>query len=463
MPNQIIPVQWGKPLRKSEVNTLDKVNELIDFINNSSIHELDLIASDAGREIVTGTSTQLARLEVYGESVQGGTPTPDNPVPVQVVGGRNLIPYPYAASSGTYSGVTATINEDGRISLSGTATANVYLNLIAQESAITLGAGSYTLSAVGLTDSINMTLGHIVGGSGQYLTAVTAAAPTRTITFTDTEQIFGYVYIPSGETVNTTLAIQLEAGTHATPYTPYGCIGLQSGETVTPIDLQGHTLASTPSGRMGILNIDGVGIVEITSKTQRSTIVSVGTMAGTGNQRYASLTPATPLTNWASYADMIADTRNETMFAYCTKCGHAEGALNVQKTWNSLYAYAPAEIATQELFNSLIGAEFVVPSPTQTIELGTITPPTIPSGSVVKINATLQPEFALTWFTENGLPLVIDDMRDYVDAKINEVNARIDELHGITRASLEVQSIPVDDLENENTENDETEVTENER
>lgn len=330
MPNQIIPVQWGKPLRKSEVNTIDKVNELVDFINNSDIHELDLIASDQGREVVTGTSTQLAQLEVYGESVQDGTPTPDNPVPVEVVSG----------------------------------------------------------------------------------------------------------------TVN-----------------------LQIGETVTPIDLQGHTLASLPDGTRDVLRVDSTGRVWIEKNTYLTTLgtftfnisspeqhIFRSRQFGNNPAPYAPYGGATTIGLSSGYepigyAPLSASDNGKFAIggAYI-----GEVLVVIDFRYSTLEEFAAATANTQLLY------KLYEP---QTIELGTINPPAIPSGSVVEIIATLQPEFTLAWFTENGLPLAVNDMRDYVDAKINEVNARIDELHGITRANLEVQSIPVDDSENEN----DTEVTENER
>lgn len=247
MPNQLMPVQWEKPLRKSAVNTLDKINELVDYINNSDIHEFSFIESASGEEVTTGTSTALAELTVYGKSVQDGTPTPDNPVPVQVVGGRNLN----------------------------------------QTVSMTTEAGAWN----GNTKVIDN--------------------------------------------------IQLEASTTATPYTPYGCIGLQIGDEITPIDLQGHTL---PEG--DILNIDSVGQVTLEQ----------------------SGTPAI-------------------------------------------------------------------------INLGTIDMPAIPSGSTVSLLASLTPTIDVSWWTEQAIPMLIESLKSYVDSKIDAVNTRINELHGITTMARPIASL----------------------
>ena len=44
--------------------------------------------------------------------------------------GKNLIPFPYVGKSGTYNGVTITVDSDGVITLNGTSTASVYFGLL---------------------------------------------------------------------------------------------------------------------------------------------------------------------------------------------------------------------------------------------------------------------------------------------------------------------------------------------
>lgn len=66
--------------------------------------------------------------EVYGNSVQDGTPTPESPVEIQSVGDltiKNLLPYPYVNTTKTVNGVTFTDNGDGTITVSGTPTASI--------------------------------------------------------------------------------------------------------------------------------------------------------------------------------------------------------------------------------------------------------------------------------------------------------------------------------------------------
>ena len=82
----------------------------------------------------------LQRLRLYGKTTQDGTPTPDNPVELVSIGdggsicstivGKNLLPYPYnIGTEYTTNGVTATVNSDGSIALSGTATGAAYFYL----------------------------------------------------------------------------------------------------------------------------------------------------------------------------------------------------------------------------------------------------------------------------------------------------------------------------------------------
>lgn len=54
----------------------------------------------------------------------------------------------------------------------------------------------------------------------------------------------------------------------------------------------------------------------------------------------------------------------------------------------------------------------------QTIDLGYITPPAIPSGSTVTISASLTTTFNLEWWVDSGITDVIEDLKAYVDYRI---------------------------------------------
>lgn len=137
----------------------------------------------------------IRNYEVCGNSVQSGTPSPENPVEIQSVGdlvtdtaseyygkydvpitvrGKNLLKYPYASESSTRDGLTYTINSDTSITISGTATANSYIVLMRNcdfgETSIAEGStnGIYSTSkklrynAVSKAVSINFKLGDTV-------------------------------------------------------------------------------------------------------------------------------------------------------------------------------------------------------------------------------------------------------------------------------------------------------------
>ena len=200
---------------------------------------------------------------LYGKSVQNGTPTPENPIPVQVVGGRNLLP-PHATGTVTSKGVTATYNNDGSISLSGTATDTTFFYPVQQN--FMLKAGTYTISTNTLVNGSRLVLGFANKGAYPFWLAVDTSQ-TFTLNADDT-LISGntFLRIDSGKTVDVIFSLQLEAGTQATPYTPYGCIGLQTGETVTHIDLEGHVLAGLQNNVRDELDVDAAGVKKIAQR-----------------------------------------------------------------------------------------------------------------------------------------------------------------------------------------------------
>jgi hypothetical protein len=69
--------------RNSIANNLDRINELIDWVNLDT----HLYASASGERVTVDDASSFKCLTVDGRSVQNGTPTPDAPVAVQVVEG----------------------------------------------------------------------------------------------------------------------------------------------------------------------------------------------------------------------------------------------------------------------------------------------------------------------------------------------------------------------------------------
>lgn len=89
-------------------------------------------ASGAPVSIAYAGAQRIASITAYGETPQGGT----TEAPVALTGvdsvhvcGRNLLPLPYSQVSETKNGLNIAVNADGTITVSGTATAETYLNL----------------------------------------------------------------------------------------------------------------------------------------------------------------------------------------------------------------------------------------------------------------------------------------------------------------------------------------------
>ena len=81
---------------------------------------------------VNSAEFPLINLNVYGRSIQDGTPATENPVDIISIGdngsltvttcGKNLIPYPYTESTASATGWAITSNADGGLTFSGTPT-----------------------------------------------------------------------------------------------------------------------------------------------------------------------------------------------------------------------------------------------------------------------------------------------------------------------------------------------------
>ena len=162
-----------------------------------------------------------------------------------------------------------------------------------------------------------------------------------TFTINEPTTVYVFIRIETGYVANNVVfKPQIEFGANKTPYVPYGCIGLQIGNTVTPIDLKGNVLASLPDGTHDVLNIDSAGHKLIEKNT--GYIVSY---------------------NGESVGDVYISTTGEL------------------STGASVYY----KLAT-----------------TATIDMGYITPPAIASGSVISILATLTPTITPTWWTSRA-------------------------------------------------------------
>ena len=198
--------------------TVDSLQEEIDDLyNNQMFNE----ASGESIHITDSANAKVDYLEIEGNSYQETEPTPDNPSEVEVIEAYNLIPFTYQTQ--TINGVEFLVNEDGTITVNGTATANAYFNL----GKPTLQKGDYILTGLpsaGSSSSFKITFKfedvqqNLFGTEGK----------TFTINEEATAQEY-YLFIANGYTANNLVFKPMIAkGTKVRPYSPYGKIGIKT-------------------------------------------------------------------------------------------------------------------------------------------------------------------------------------------------------------------------------------------
>ena len=140
--------------------------------------------------------------------------------------GANLIPFPYFKMSEEKYGITYTANDDGGITISGTATETYSFQFakdlkISDNATVTLSGGVLASST---TDKIIVTARKLLadGTRSNFLDSPKGDNPTETGYLAEGESIYTIqTYIPAGSTVNATIYPMLNYGTEAAPYAPY--------------------------------------------------------------------------------------------------------------------------------------------------------------------------------------------------------------------------------------------------
>lgn len=176
------------------------------------------------------------------EPYVGGIPAPNPSYPQEITSvgddgsivvksrGKNLIPFPYYNGSDTRNGITATVNNnDGSITLNGTATNNYFFVLLHRDyngKGFAKQFRGKTITISGGTSSPVLSLA-IYDENGNNITppnnemlydfgsSVTITVPENAC------DMYSYYYCSSGAVLNTTLKPQLEVGEFATEYEPY--------------------------------------------------------------------------------------------------------------------------------------------------------------------------------------------------------------------------------------------------
>lgn len=189
----------------------------------------DFIITDAD------TSRKANIVEIQGNTVQDGTPSPDNEVEVQNVTGDNYIVVSNAnlfnpnGISKTVSGVSLSNNYDGTYTANGTATASVSIPLILDPETIKLKANSsyiWSIEVLSGSSSGNVSFPVAVrkdDGTTMYnYLSVRPNTEKYSDRKTSTENLTlreVAMYVPNGVTINNLIfRLQLREGTTATDY-----------------------------------------------------------------------------------------------------------------------------------------------------------------------------------------------------------------------------------------------------
>lgn len=208
---------------KAEINT--DLDALETTVTNGSIEFNNKI--DTQNKRITNLEHWLApRYFETDNTVAYCKDVPQGALPyaeVEKVGGMtrvctNLIPYPYLENTKTTNGLTFTVNADGSIGITGTATANTALYLVGENSAQRkpIKAGTYTASATG-DPKVEFIIG--IAGDKEYNASYYNSKVTITVGSDTT--YYAKLRVLSGVTVNTTIYPMLNKGATALPYEPY--------------------------------------------------------------------------------------------------------------------------------------------------------------------------------------------------------------------------------------------------
>lgn len=268
---------------------------------------------------ITAKKTNLLELTLDKMCSQDGTPTPDNPIEVNVAEGyRNLLPI----QNGTVSlnGITISV-DNGIVTIDGTSTASTTFKLSnGLESVEASSVPSTWLNETCVSNKNNTTLAikHISGTGATSACAFRAYADTTTTYLTqfyptETEQSITYntigeisffcFFTTGGRTFNNyKFAIQLVEGAELKPYVPYGTnyINLNITDGVNTVNKQ-IPLNDNFIGGIGdykdVLTIDETGSISLVKNIGKITYDGTETWSMYDNKYLVSLPVSDILTS----------------------------------------------------------------------------------------------------------------------------------------------------------------------
>ena len=213
-----------------------KVDILADLVSHIHTDVIEETASGAMVAIPDAAEKQLRGMRIFG--------TKDIGVNGRVkicVYGRNLFPFPYSSETVTTSGITFTVNEDGSVTLNGTATASVAFGIVSSsKTTVILPKGEYFLSgcpAGGSPSTYSIVLRNMDSSFRIYDTG-----EGTHFTVSEPMQIHCTIYILKGKNVDgLVFKPMISVGNSAKPYERKP---LQYLEVSLPNGLAGRTVSS---------------------------------------------------------------------------------------------------------------------------------------------------------------------------------------------------------------------------
>ena len=232
-----------------------------------------LVGSEAGtvahvEDAFSGAS--LRKITVEGACKQDGTPSPDNPVPIEViehpvvkVTGRNLLKYPFAYSHDNpdyISGITYTDNGDGSISVGGTATAYSFYNLDFATDAKQLRGKAIGIPKFDIAYNIFFVVDFFVE-DGTYVGLLNSCGKTEGKVPENATKLRAYICVDAGKTVNTTVWPCIYIAGEDDKFTKY-----TSHEQALTLPPEHPYLAKLPYGKTDEIVVDRDGNVELVAR-----------------------------------------------------------------------------------------------------------------------------------------------------------------------------------------------------
>lgn len=304
------------------------------YYNSSELNsELKAVASDIGNGVIINDAYPYLNYRLY---INKGTTvtnlifkpmitddleaTIDNFVPysgydIKTIG-KNLIPYPYFyGSSHNEQGITFTVDSNGVIHASGTATATAYYILFKNSLLPCLAVGNkYTMTLTVKNGDASVYLANAKDGNTDIATIRHLSNDTKSITFTFT-RIDGAtdsigLYITSGTTLtDCQIQVQLEEGETVTDIAPYqSSITKITKDTEFPnFDLKSF------DGATHIISPGNVQSFHADAPNGKYLLESIKKSAGSGGVSYGVNAPANP-----KVGDLWIDPSSGSLIQYWT-------------------------------------------------------------------------------------------------------------------------------------------------